>query len=128
LSAEAEAEVPNHRQCSLLCPRPKRPSRCAAESRDKFPPPHRSSLQPLHQKPIPAEDAHVTEYLKLAEGGKVLEVNNRIEDPGTFNAPWSAIQRYRQVQRPWLEEDLQFGYHTPIANKSDSVPRQWNNF
>jgi hypothetical protein len=67
---------------------------------------------------------HVTEHWKLADGGKVLEVNIRIEDPGTFNAPWSAIQRYRQVQRPWLEEvcaenNLQFGYHTPIANKSD---------
>jgi hypothetical protein len=70
------------------------------------------------------DQLHVTEYWKLAEGGKVLEVNIRIEDPGTFNAPWSAVQRYRQVQRPWLEEvcaenNLQSGYHTPIADKSD---------
>jgi hypothetical protein len=67
---------------------------------------------------------HVTEYWKLAEGGEMLEVNIKIEDPATFNAPWSAIQRYRRVQRPWLEEvcaenNFQGGYHTPIASKSD---------
>jgi hypothetical protein len=67
---------------------------------------------------------HVTERWKLAEGDSVLQVNIRIEDLGTFNAPWSAIQRYRRLQRPWLEEvcaenNQQFGYYTPIANKPD---------
>src|SRR5271169_3001175 len=70
------------------------------------------------------DQLHVVERRKQTDGGKQLEVTIRIEDPGTFNAPWSAIQRYRQVQRPWLEEvcaenNLQFGYYTPIANKSD---------
>ena len=41
---------------------------------------------------------HVAEYWKLAEGGEILEVTVRVDDPGTFNAPWSAIQRYRRVQ------------------------------
>lgn len=67
---------------------------------------------------------HVTEYWRLAQGGEILEVTVRVEDPGTFNAPWSAIQRYRRVQRPWLEEvcaenNFQGGYHAPVANKPD---------
>jgi hypothetical protein len=55
----------------------------------------------------------------------MLEVNVRIEDPDTFNAPWSAIQRYRRVQQPMLEEACAennahlFEYHIPVADKPD---------
>jgi len=70
------------------------------------------------------EKLHVVERWKLTDGGKVLEVNVSIEDPGTFYEPWSAIQRYRRVQEPMLEEvcaenNTQFDYHTPVANKPD---------
>ena len=67
---------------------------------------------------------HVVERWKLTDGGKVLEVNIRIEDPDTFYAPWSAIQRYRRVQQPLHEEvcaenNTQFDNHVPVANKPD---------
>ena len=43
---------------------------------------------------------HVVERFKLINGGKELEVNFTVDDPGTFNAPWSAIVRYRKGTRP----------------------------
>lgn len=66
----------------------------------------------------------VVERWKLIEGGKVLEVNLRIEDTDTFYEPWSAIQRYRRVQQTLHEEvcaenNAQFDYHTPVAEKAD---------
>jgi hypothetical protein len=70
------------------------------------------------------EKLHVVERWKLIEGGKVLEVNLRIEDTDTFYEPWSAIQRYRRVQQTLHEEvcaenNAQFDYHTPVAKKAD---------
>ncbi len=47
---------------------------------------------------------HVVERFKLIEGGKVLEVNFTAEDPGAFNAPWSASKRWLRVQAPLAEE------------------------
>ena len=69
-----------------------------------------------------SEKLHVVERWKLTDGGNVLEVTIRIEDPDTFYEPWSAIQRYRRVQRPMHEEvcaenNAQFEYHTPVADK-----------
>ena len=40
---------------------------------------------------------HVVERFRLIDGGKTLEVNLHVEDPGTFTTPWNAIQRYRRV-------------------------------
>lgn len=70
------------------------------------------------------EKLHVVERWKLTDGGKVLQVNIRIEDPDTFNEPWSTLQRYRRVQQPWIEEvcaenNTQFDYHIPVATKAD---------
>jgi len=31
----------------------------------------------------------------MADGGKILEANVHVEDPGAFTMPWNAIQRYR---------------------------------
>jgi hypothetical protein len=41
---------------------------------------------------------HVVERLHLIEGGKVLEANVHVEDPGAFTMPWNAIQRFRQYE------------------------------
>jgi hypothetical protein len=41
------------------------------------------------------EQLHVVERFHLVDGGKTLEVNIHVEDPGTFTTPWNAIQRYR---------------------------------
>jgi hypothetical protein len=71
------------------------------------------------------EKLHTIERWKLKEDGKVLEVTFRIEDPDTFNAPWSAIQQFRRVDRPMHEEICAenntplFDYHMPVATKAD---------
>ena len=41
---------------------------------------------------------HVIERFKLIDGGRTIEVNVRVEDPGAFTTPWNAIQRYRRVE------------------------------
>jgi hypothetical protein len=71
------------------------------------------------------EKLHVMERWKQVDDGKMLEVNIRVEDPDTFNEPWSAIKRYRRVHEPMLEEVCAennrplFDYHIPTANKPD---------
>jgi hypothetical protein len=49
---------------------------------------------------------HVIERFKLIDGGKTLEVLIRVEDPGAFTMPWSAIQRFRRVQQEPLPEHI----------------------
>jgi hypothetical protein len=44
---------------------------------------------------------HVVERFRLVNGGEGLEVNVRVEDPGAFTMPWSAVQRYTRDRRPW---------------------------
>jgi hypothetical protein len=47
---------------------------------------------------------HVVERYQLTDAGKALEVDLTVDDPGAFNLPWSAIQRFRRVQQgPMLE-------------------------
>jgi hypothetical protein len=41
---------------------------------------------------------HVIERFHLINGGKTLQVDVRVEDPGAFTTPWNAIQRYRRVE------------------------------
>jgi hypothetical protein len=38
---------------------------------------------------------HVVERFRLMEGGQAMEVTARVEDPGAFTMPWTAVQRYR---------------------------------
>jgi hypothetical protein len=71
-----------------------------------------------------SEKLHVGERWTLAEGGKVLQVSIRVEDPETYYEPWYGTQRYRRVQMPYFEEicaenNQQFDYHIPIANRPD---------
>ena len=47
---------------------------------------------------------HVVERFKLIDGGKTLEVNFTVEDPGAFNMPWSASKRWKRVQAALAEE------------------------
>ena len=71
------------------------------------------------------EKLHVTERWRVIEDGKFLEVNFTVEDSDTFNAPWSAIQRYRRAQGPMNEQicaenNLQSSdYKTPVAGRPD---------
>ena len=40
---------------------------------------------------------HVIERYHLIEGGKTMQVDVHVEDPGAFTQGWNAIQRYRRV-------------------------------
>ena len=64
----------------------------------------------------------------LIEGGKTLQATITVDDPETFNMPWSAIQRWRKTDRileenPCAENNSEFlGYDVvpiPQANKPD---------
>jgi hypothetical protein len=41
---------------------------------------------------------HVIERFHLIGGGKILEANLHVEDPGAFTTPWNATQRFRQYE------------------------------
>jgi len=47
---------------------------------------------------------HVVERYRLSNDGQVLEALIQVEDPDTFNQPWSAIQRYRKVKGTMEEQ------------------------
>ena len=40
------------------------------------------------------EQLHVVERFQMADGGKNMVVNIHVEDPGAFNMPWNAVQKY----------------------------------
>jgi len=70
---------------------------------------------------------HVVERFHLIDGGKVLEVNVHVEDPGAFTTPWDTIQRFDRVEfgpmleAPCAENNLNVGDLEPMpqANRSD---------
>jgi hypothetical protein len=43
---------------------------------------------------------HVVERYHVIDGGKTLEVNVTVDDPGAFNMPWSASQKYAKTDVP----------------------------
>jgi hypothetical protein len=64
----------------------------------------------------------------LSTDGRVLENLILVEDPDTFNQPWSAIQRYRKVQQGPMDEQVcaenptdtgLFDYSIPQAKQPD---------
>jgi hypothetical protein len=71
------------------------------------------------------EKLHVVERWKKVDDGKALEVTFRVEDPGAFNEPWTAKQRFRRVEQPMKEEVCAennrnlFDYRIPRANRPD---------
>jgi|SRR5579883_179823 hypothetical protein len=71
---------------------------------------------------------HVVERFQLLDGGKALEADFTVDDPGAFNAPWSASKRWKHVAAPLAEESCAennagyFGYDIepmPQADKPD---------
>jgi hypothetical protein len=74
------------------------------------------------------EKLHVVERYRLTNDGRVLETQIRVDDPDTFNEPWSATQRYGKVQQgPMLEQVCAenttdvglFGNDIPQAMRAD---------
>ena len=49
---------------------------------------------------------HVVERFQLTEGGKTLQVTIQVDDPGTFNMPWSARQTYHRTRAGGIEETI----------------------
>jgi hypothetical protein len=49
---------------------------------------------------------HVVERYHLVDGGRQLQTDLTVEDPGTFNEPWQAVQHYTKARnRPIQEEN-----------------------
>ena len=72
---------------------------------------------------------HVIERFKLMDEGRLLQVSFTVEDPGAFNAPWSAMVRYQHAraaatlfEEPCAEnnnDNLSSFVRSPIATKAD---------
>jgi hypothetical protein len=45
------------------------------------------------------KDMHVVERFRLIDGGKGLQATVTVDDPGTFNQPWSGAVRWQRVDR-----------------------------
>jgi len=71
------------------------------------------------------EKLHVVERWHLINGGKALEANITVDDPDTFNQPWSTNVRHERGREPYLEDICAennlhlFDYHMPVAEKPD---------
>jgi hypothetical protein len=68
---------------------------------------------------------HVVERFSLLDGGKWLEADFTVDDPGAFNARWSASKRWKHVAAPLAEESCAennaayFGYDVEPMPQSD---------
>jgi len=70
------------------------------------------------------EKLHVVERYKLTDGGNIIQVTLKVDDPDTFYQPWTAINNLRRVVRPWHEEvcaenNGHFDYGMPVAHTVD---------
>jgi hypothetical protein len=68
---------------------------------------------------------HVVERWKLADD-KTMRVTFTVDDPDTFNEPWTATYSFHRIERPLFDEEvcaenntLLFDYHIPVADKTD---------
>jgi hypothetical protein len=53
-----------------------------------------------------SKDMQVVERFRLIDGGKGLEATVTVDDPGTFNQPWSGTVRWQRVDRGPLLESI----------------------
>jgi hypothetical protein len=76
------------------------------------------------------DQLHVIERYRVVDDGKALEVHLTIDDPGAFNEPWQAKQRYARTMQGPLPEvkcsennddffNLKGFVPSPSANKPD---------
>jgi hypothetical protein len=72
-----------------------------------------------------SDKLHVIERWRLIDGGKRLEVNFTVDDPDTFNRPWSTYLRHERGREPFYEDICAennlnlFDYHMPEAKTAD---------
>ena len=62
---------------------------------------------------------HVVERFHMTNGGKTLQVEVHVEDPGAFTTPWNAIQRYRRVEPGVAKNPDPLN---PLSSTSDEGP------
>ena len=61
----------------------------------------------------------------VVDGGKALEANITVDDPDSFNRPWSTYVRHERGKDPFYEDICAennlnlFDYHMPVALKPD---------
>ena len=73
------------------------------------------------------DQLHVVERFKLLDGGDAIEVNFTVDDPGAFNVPWSAMQRYRKSsQGSMLEEPCAENNINPFHQDIEPMPEANN--
>jgi hypothetical protein len=71
------------------------------------------------------EKLHIVERWHLIDGGKRLQADITVDDPDTFNRPWSSYLRYERGKEPYYEDICAennlnlFDYHMPVASKPD---------
>jgi len=53
-----------------------------------------------------SEQLHVVERFRVIEGGKFVEVNIHVEDPGAYTAAWNASNLWRRVEPKVAENDV----------------------
>jgi hypothetical protein len=71
------------------------------------------------------KDLHVVERWKILDGGSALEATVTVDDPGTFNAPWSGVARWQKVNRPIIESicaENNLNYETFFKLKEYPMP------
>ena len=49
------------------------------------------------------KDMHVIERFKILDGGRTLQATVTVDDPGTFNKPWSGTVRWQKRDQTMLE-------------------------
>ena len=70
-----------------------------------------------------SEKLHVIEKYRMSDDGRFLENLIRVEDPDTFNQPWSGTQRYRKVQEGPMEEQVCAENTTDTGLFGNSIPQ-----
>jgi hypothetical protein len=62
-----------------------------------------------------SEKLHVVERFRVVEGGKFVDVDIHLEDPGAYTTPWKASNRWRRVE-PGVAEN-----NVPLTELSSSA-------
>ena len=66
-----------------------------------------------------SEELQVVERYRVIEGGKFVEVNIHVEDPGAYTTPWNASNLWRRVEPGVAENDVPL---TPLSNSEAAGP------
>jgi hypothetical protein len=53
-----------------------------------------------------SEQLHVVERYRLVDNGEAIDAVARVEDPGAFTTPWTALQRFRRNTDAPLAEEI----------------------